>query len=175
MTSPVLQALAQVQQRERDSEISALVYAELGLPRETDGAIPEEFANWCAARGASFLPARPDTVALFVLRAPAGTERLPALLNDISAAHQMCGLADPTTTWPVPAAMSHVMRIEPPRSWPKEEKRRFLELPYHLQCYFAAHDSRREKEIRRAQNEVAVMKQKLKASESTNAETEVAA
>src|SRR5438132_614236 len=121
MTSPVIQALAQVQQRERDSEISASVFAELGLPPVTEGEIPDEFAKWCAARGAVSLPARPATVGLFVLRAPSGTERLPSMLEEISAAHVSRGLSDPTTTWPVPAAMSHVMRIEPPRSWPKEK------------------------------------------------------
>ena len=60
-------------------------------------------------------------------------------------------------------AMNELAKIDPPRAWPKAEKARFKLLPYDLQVYFAAHEDKRDKEIRRAQNEAANARQKLKA------------
>jgi hypothetical protein len=62
------------------------------------------------------------------------------------------------------AAINAVADIDPPRSWPNDRKQRFKSLPYDLQVYAVSHETQREKALRRAQNEVAALRQKLAAS-----------
>ena len=88
------------------------------------------------------------------------------MLQEISRAHYLIGLADPTTSGPVSAAIASIVRIDPPRAWPKEQKANFARLPYDLQVYLSGHEAKREKEIRRAQNELATAKQRLAALQS---------
>ena len=122
------------------------------------------FARWCELNGASFCPASPAAVARFVADcASLGIERLWPAVQDISRAHASLGLADPTLGGAVAAAISDVAGISPPRSWPDDRKQRFKSLPYDLQVYVADHEARREKAVRRAQNEAAIARQKLAA------------
>jgi len=139
MTSPVLAALAQARSR----------------------AAPL-FARWCELNGASFCPAAPAAVAKFIADcASLGIERLWPAVQEISKIHVTLGLADPTLGGVVAAAVSEVVGIAPPRSWPTDCKQRFKTLPYDLQVYVAAHEEQREKALRRAQNEAASLRQKL--------------
>lgn len=141
MKSPVLAALAQARMR----------------------AAPM-FAKWCELHGASWCPAAPADVARFIGDgATLGIERLWPALQDIARVHSALGLADPTLGNAVAAAISEVGGISPPRSWPEDRKQRFATLPYDLQVYVAAHEVRREKALRRAQNEAAAARQKLAA------------
>jgi len=143
MTNPVLAALAQARMR----------------------AAPM-FARWCELHGVSSCPAAPADVAKFVTDCAAlGIERLWPAVQEISAAHVSMGFADPTLGGVAAAAISDVAGIDPPRAWPNDRKQRFKSLPYDLQVYVAAHEARREKEIRRAQNEAATARQKLAASQ----------
>ena len=84
-------------------------------------------------------------------------------MQEISNAHNSLGLADPTLGGVAAAAIHEVGGISPPRSWPDDRKQRFASLPYDLQVYVAAHEARREKALRRAQNEAAIARQKLTA------------
>jgi hypothetical protein len=77
--------------------------------------------------------------------------------------HADLGLADPTLGGVVADAIDTIARVSPPRSWPDDLKSRFKALPYDLQVYVAAHETQREKAIRRAQNEAASARQKLAA------------
>lgn len=139
MTNPVLAALAQARYR----------------------AAPI-FARWCELNAASFCPAAPATVARFVRDcATLGIERLWPAVQDISRLHASLGFADPTLGGPAAAAISDVADISFPRSWPDDHKPRFESLPYDIQLYIAGHEQRREKMLRRAQNEAAVTKQKF--------------
>jgi hypothetical protein len=123
------------------------------------------FARWCELNGASFCPASPATVARFVRDCGAlGIERLWSSVQDISRTHASLGLADPTLGAPVATAVSEVAGISPPRAWPDGQKARFGSLSHDWQVYLAAHEMRREKALRRAQNEAAAAKQKLAAS-----------
>jgi hypothetical protein len=120
------------------------------------------FAKWCELNVASFCPARPADVARFVSDcASLGIERLWPAVQEISRLHTSLGLADPTLGGSVAAAVSAAAGIQPPRSWPAEQKHCFNSLPYDVQIFVAAHDARREKALRRAQNDAAVAKQKL--------------
>lgn len=149
-TNPVLVALAQARMR----------------------AAPM-FTKWCELNGLSPCPAAPADVARFVADCAAlGIERLWPAVQDISRLHVSIGLADPTLGGVVAAAISDIGGIHPPRSWPDDRKLRFKSLPYDLQVYVAAHESQREKALRRAQNEAAVVRQKLAASRQPEVRTD---
>jgi hypothetical protein len=143
MTNPVLAALAQARMR----------------------AAPM-FARWCDLNGASWCPAGPATVAKFVTDcASLGIETLWPAVQEISKAHVSLGLADPTLGGVAAAAISDVAGVAPPRSWPNERKQRFRSLPYDVQVYLANHEEQRDRAVRRAQNEAAIARQKLRVSE----------
>lgn len=130
------------------------------------------FARWCELNGVRFCPAAPAVVAKFAADcAPLGIERLWPAVQEISKMHLALGLADPTLGGVAAAAISDVAAISPPRSWPNDRKQRFRSLPYDLQVYIAAHEERREKALRRAQNEAANARQKLAALEPSRCET----
>ena len=140
-TNPVLAALAQARMR----------------------AAPT-FAKWCEFNAVSFCPAAPADVARFVADcASLGIERVCTSVQEISTLHASLGLADPTLGNPVAAAVTHIARIAPPRSWPEQWKQRFLLLSYDMQAFIAAHEAQREKTLRRPQNEAAAVRQKLAA------------
>jgi hypothetical protein len=91
--------------------------------------------------------------------------------QEISKAHVSLGVADPTLGGVAAAAISDIAGILPPRSWPNERKRRFRSLPYDMQLYLAGHEEQRDKALRRAQNEAAIARQKLMASERSQPAT----
>ena len=145
MTNPVLAALAQARLR----------------------AAPL-FARWCELNNTSFCPAAPADVGKFVSDcASLGMERLWPALQEISRLHVSIGLADPTLGGPASVAVSAIAGIDPPRSWPNDRKQRFGSLPYDLQVYVAAHEAQRDKALRRAQNDTATARRKLKACHDT--------
>jgi hypothetical protein len=149
VTIPLLTALAQA--RRRDNSL---------------------FGNWCELNGIASCPAAPAAVAKFVTDcASLGIERLWPAVQEISAAHVSFGLADPTLGGVAAAAINDVAGVPPPRAWPADRKQRFKSLPYDLQIYVAAHEARREKEIRRAQNDAAAARQKLAALQREAATT----
>jgi hypothetical protein len=160
MTSPVLQALANARVaevvgglKERDAEISAIVYREIEPPVVADASLPALFAEWCAGRQVSALPTRPATVALFVHQnRHFGLQALVELVDQISAAHVARGLADPCTTYPVPAMLNKIAAINPPRSWSKAEQQRFRSLPYSLQTHVVKREAERDRELKRCQS-----------------------
>src|SRR6185312_605016 len=144
MTNPVLAALAQARHR----------------------AAPM-FARWCELNGACFCPAAPAMVARFVRDCAAlGIERLWPAVQEISKQHVSLGLADPTLGGAATAAINDVAGVLPPRSWPGDQKQCFKSLPYDLQAFLAEHEARREKALRRAQNEAASARKKFAEYES---------
>ena len=139
MTNPVLAALAQARFR----------------------AAPI-FARWCELNGTPFCPTTPATVARFVKDCSTlGIERLWPAVQDISRLHASLGLADPTLGGAAAATISDIAAIPAPRSWPDSQKQRFKSLPYDFQVFVAGHEARREKALRKAQNEAAATRQKL--------------
>jgi hypothetical protein len=136
----------------------------------TDGGM---FARWCALNAVSGLPAAPADVAKFIADiAPMGIDGVWQQVGEISRAHYMIGLADPTLGGLVSAAVNEISKIDPPRSWPKDHKFRFEQLPYDLQVYLAAHEAQREKVIRRAQNDVALARQGKPPARESNGNSE---
>ncbi len=139
MTNPVLAALAQARLR----------------------AAPV-FARWCELHGATFCPAAPEIVARFVRDCGSlGIGRVWPAIQDISKLHTSLGVADPTLGGVAATAVSDLGGIAPPRSWPERCKIRFRSLPYDLQLFVAEHEAKRERSLRRAQNEAAAARRRL--------------
>src|SRR3954449_13191394 len=144
MTHPLLAALAQA--RLRDAPM---------------------FVKWCELNGATACPATPASEARFVTDcASLGMGRLWPAVQEISRMHVALGLADPTLGGTAASAMSAVAAISPPRSWPGRFKQRFDALPYDMQVHLASHEARRERALRRAQNDAASARQQLAAFEA---------
>jgi hypothetical protein len=126
------------------------------------------FARWCELNGAAFCPAAPATVARFVVDCGSlGIARLWPAVQDISRTHVALGLADPTLGDAVAAAVGDVAGLTPPRSWPEDFKQRFKSLPHDVQVFIADHEARREKALRRAQNDAAALRGKLTGLQSS--------
>lgn len=144
MTHPLLTALAQA--RRRDAPM---------------------FVRWCELHDLMACPAAPSSVAQFVADcASLGVDRLWPAVQEISRMHVSLGLADPTLGGTAADAMSAAAAVPPPRSWPGQFKERFRSLPYDIQAYLAAHETERERALRRAQNEAAAASRKLAALET---------
>jgi hypothetical protein len=174
--SPVMQALVSAELHEAEQNalaISSAVASWLGPPPDYSPAkLPEEFLTFCQRRDVRPVPARPATVALFLLEHESlGIETLARMVREISQVHLRQGRADPASGYPVATALNSLAKIDAPRSWPKEHKGRFTSLPYDLQAYVSAHEAQREKELRRAHNEAAEARKKLAAIQQPKQES----
>jgi len=178
--NPVLRALertrldAQLAHWElKEAGLKAAIAQRLGAqPSIEQGAVAAEapaiFRTWCDRNGVRYLPAQPASVAQFVMdHASVGARSLAEIVASISESHSSRGLSNPAATWMVAAAMQRVGDVAPPRSWPKELKVQFAQLPQMLKKYVAEHDAQREKVLRRAQNDVANAKRALAALQAT--------
>jgi hypothetical protein len=115
-----------------------------------------KFADWCALVGRQPVPAAPALVAQFVAEiAPMGIDKVWAAVQEISRAHYLIGLADPTLGGPVAAAINDIAKIDPPQSWPEDERAKFLALPYDLQKFVAEEEKRQSRIVKVAIQEAA--------------------
>jgi hypothetical protein len=145
----------------REAAAASIVAARLQVaPRNLNRAEWPVFEAWAKAKQLPALPARPATVAFFILDNVAlGLSRLLAVLEAIAAVYE--DAADPTLSPVVAAALQKVAPIPQPRSWPKAAVAQFVALPRSLQTYIAAHETKRDLEIRRCQNEAATARHAL--------------
>jgi hypothetical protein len=129
------------------------------------------FMEFAKERCCRAIPARPTTIAAFVvhehgLGTPA--QQILSLLEAIEAHHNHHGLANPNATAIVRLALDNVIHVEPPRSWPKEDKVRFGMLPPDTRDIIARRERDREIGLRRGQNEIAELRKRLKTEAATN-------
>jgi hypothetical protein len=116
----------------------------------------EVFEKWCRLNDLAPMPAAPATVARFVSDISAmGIEKIWPMIGEISRAHYLIGLADPTLGGAVSAAINAIAKIEPPQSWPAPLRLRFQTLPYDLQAYLAMQEKEQRRVISKALNEAA--------------------
>jgi hypothetical protein len=146
MSSPVMQAL----HNQRLQEASA-------------------WGRWCILKKIRALPASPTHVAAFVKDCEPlmQLDEIWAAVHEISRSHIENNLADPTSGGAAAQAINSIARLEAPRSWPRLMKERFADLPYDFQSFIAMHEPRREKELRRSQNEAGDARRKLIALQNT--------
>ena len=125
------------------------------------------------------LPAHPASVAAFAqwqkdLGVP--REKISAALSAIEALHNAASVGNPIAT-PIVRTATSASTIEPPRSWAKDEKQLFTELPVEIQAVVARREQDRETVLRRAQNEAGelrrLMAAAVKSADNTTTEKEI--
>jgi hypothetical protein len=118
----------------------------------------DPFNRWASNRHARRCPAKPATVALFVLeQADMGVavETILAQLNAIEQMHAKFGLSSPVRTAAVRYALETLIKTDPPRSWPTAEKAAFAMLPPDIRHIIALRQEQADRELRRLQSKVA--------------------
>jgi hypothetical protein len=175
MASELAQAIRQVNERELDANEAALASCFPPPPKMSPEAQQQvvPFIQWTEAQRVRPLPAKPCTVAAFAqwqrdLGVP--REKINATLAAISALHIAASVGDPVAT-PTVRMITAASTIEAPRSWDKDAKHRFAELPVELQRVVAARERDRERELRRAQNTAAEAAAEVRRLLKTAAET----
>jgi hypothetical protein len=122
------------------------------------------FSTWCEGESVRKLPAKPATVAAYVL-AMAGMgvpyEQIVSVVKAADVAHQFHGLSSPLHTQIVRAALDTIVKAEPPRSWSKDEKAEWALLPPSIREIVARRESERDISIRRKQNAIAEERKRL--------------
>ena len=78
-----------------------------------------------------------------------------AALLAIEAAHDRHSLANPVRTAIVRVELNAIVKVDPPRSWPKKEKAMFALLPLDIKSIIALREEQRDNELRRLQSKVA--------------------
>jgi hypothetical protein len=115
------------------------------------------FGKWCILKGVRCMPAAPAHVAAFV-RDCEPLIPLPKIweaVREISESHLLNGFADPAAGGVVAETINGIAKIAPPRSWPKEQKARFGELPFDLQQFIAGQEKRQDAVVKIAMQEAA--------------------
>jgi hypothetical protein len=118
------------------------------------------FEKWCLLNDKQPIPASPTLISRFIEDvAGMGIERVWEAVQEISRAHYLIGLPDPTLgAGLVTNAINKLSGVQPPRSWTKEMQTRFLSLPFDVQNEIGRREAERDAVLRRAQNEVAELK-----------------
>ena len=123
------------------------------------------WGKWTLLHGVRALPASPADVARFIRDAApiAGVDEIGQWLAEIAQCHIEAGYADPTVGGGAPSkAMNALSQFVKPRSWPKTLAECFLSLPYEAQKWIAGQDATQTSVVRRAQNEAADLRHRLK-------------
>jgi hypothetical protein len=175
--SPVIAALAQSHINEtarREDGLARQVYKVIGTPGVADPNVPAIFSQACANWRVPCLPARPATVAAFLLQnQKLGAEALLEVLSGIAAAHITSSHSDPTTQWQCNAILAQLAKIEePPRSWTKADRLEFSRLPVTVQKIVLRRESERDAALQRSLQLIADERKQLKAAAENVRETD---
>src|SRR5262245_28166478 len=136
-------------------------------PEEQQRLVP--FLSWCSGQGVRACPARPTTVAAFAqFQQDRGVPRqaIADILSAIEDLHTAASVGNPVAT-PVVRTVTGASTIEAPRSWDKESKFAFRELPPEIQAVIAKREQDRETAMRRAQNEAGELRRLIKTAADT--------
>jgi hypothetical protein len=164
MSDPVVE-LARKQRLEQarnaEQQLAQQVVEALGfnLPAPPHGY--ENFAHWAKRCGVRSLPAKPATVAGFVLDSFKGEvpfQEITQQLAAISACHDFSLLANPVRTAIVAAALEAIAPaevIKAPLSWRKAEQADWHTLPAWVQAIISRREGEREKQLTRRLQEIA--------------------
>jgi hypothetical protein len=113
---------------------------------------------WAASKSVRKCPAKPHVVAVFVTeqnRLGAGAQHILATIEAITALHDHHGLSNPCATAVVNAALDQILKVEPPRSWGREERAEWVKLPPRVREAITRRERDRDLAVRRAQNKAA--------------------
>jgi hypothetical protein len=177
MTNPVTQALTmhRVDEiRQRNNVVAAELQKRIGVAPPS-GELPSTFVRWCREKGVIPLPAKPESVALFLLQSrELGVDALTEIARSIARAHSR--FADPCSSWAVRAAFEEIGGVyQVPRSWPKAEWPVWDDLPWPVKRYLDMRERQRDVAINRAQQEAGDLRHQLKLRNSNETKTTTAA
>ena len=122
------------------------------------------FEKFCSERSCRRLPAKPWVVASFVLHeAAAGRDAQGciALLAAIAEIHDVHSLSNPTATGVVRTALELIIKTEPPRSWPKEDRASWATLPPEIREAIARREDNRDRALKTKFQELADLRKRL--------------
>jgi hypothetical protein len=177
MSNPVMDALVMhraSEMRSKDMAVARELQTRIGMaPLPAD--LPSAFVRWAELRGVVALPAKADSVAMFILESKdLGLDSLCEIASGISRSHQNFG--DPVASFQVRRAFEMIGgKVPEPRSWSKINRQSFADLPWHIQKVIEARQALDDKIVRQKQNEAADLRNKLKKIEEKNVETNAAA
>jgi len=138
---------------------------------EGDQPILIPFAQWATQNRVRYCPAKPTTVAAFIAeRAHLGEQVALDTAAAIARLHDVHGLSNPVATATVAAILDAIVKCDPPRSWPKEDKARFSLLPADIREVIGRRERERDRALRRQQNELrqGTAAESAKSKEATN-------
>lgn len=133
----------------------------------------DPFNKWAISKQARRCPAKAATCALFVLeQADLGVppQQILAQLDAIEKLHDKWTLSNPVRTAIVRAALETIIKVDPPRSWPREDKVRFAQLDPDIRQIIETRERQRDVALRKLQNRQAngaETKSVIKANEDT--------
>jgi hypothetical protein len=128
------------------------------------------FERWCSDKSVRRLPAKPWVVAAFILDQTANgrdAQGCLALLAAIAEIHDVHSLSDPTSSGFVRTALESIIKSEPPRSWPKEDRASWATLPPDIRQAISRREEQRDLALRRAQNNLADERKRLSSGADT--------
>jgi hypothetical protein len=176
MTSPVLAALANARINEtakHEADLAALVYKNIGRPNHApEVSVPAIYEEFCRKWHVPSLPSRPTSCAGFALsHRGLDADELVEVMAGISRAHQAANFADPTASFECNVVLARFIKIEPPRSWTKDDRVEFFRLPVTAQAIVVRREAERDRALHQAQQKIADERKLLKAAAENVRET----
>jgi hypothetical protein len=150
------------------AEVSKTLEIELARGDKVPGAVVEAYAeanaveeltwqtfvDFCNKRNVRRLPAKPSTIAAFLLYGGLSHERMLEALTVITRMHDKHGLSNPTATAIVRTVLELSIEERAPRSWKKEEQELWVALPADIRFTLSRRQRDFDKEVRRVQGEL---------------------
>ena len=178
MTVTLTDAIQAAKQREQiqkwdagDAEVAAELPIKPSRPVLSADVVERfnRFSAFAASKSARKLPARPTTVAAFILdqnNLGVPVERIVSVLNAVQEVHDAHSLASPVACRITRAALELVVKTEPPRGWTKAEKADWALLPPDIRSIVSRRMRETEIALRRAQNEAAELRKRHNGAEA---------
>lgn len=134
------------------------------------------FGKWAASKQVRKCPAKPTTISAFCIEQHelgATAQVILAMLGAIEALHDFHSLSNPVRTAIVRAALEQIIKLDPPRSWPKEDKALFAQLDPQIRRVIARREADRDRELRRLQSKAAELRKRHNGADETVTHKEV--
>jgi hypothetical protein len=122
------------------------------------------FLKWTEAKGVRSLPAKPGTVAAWILDATdlgMSVANVLAILDAVEQAHSASGLSNPVRCSLPRLALEQIIKVDPPRSWPIQQKAEWGLLPIEIRAAITERENQRCTALRRKMNELADQRKAL--------------
>ncbi len=167
MTTTLTDAIEAAKQREQiarwdagEARLAAelpIMPAATGLSTEVRSRL-DAFNKWAEMKHARRAPAKPTTIANYVLSQAALGVPAQSILDQLDAIerqHDKFRLPNPVRTAVVREVLETIVTVDPPRSWPAADKVAFALLPPDTRRVVADRERERDRALRNAQHKIA--------------------